>query len=323
MKNILITGANGYLGAQISAHLADAGHAVTAVCYPAIPDDAVWCAKMKQVLCGSVASDAFRAELADQSYDALIHLVSLDHHASQNASTTQALDVNVHPTWDLLDRFAKKGLKTFVFFSTIHVYGGQAEGLIQESQAVRPGNVYALTHALSETICSYYNDTTDVRCIQLRLSNSYGPPVFTENNCWWLAVNDLCRTAYQSRQIRLLSDGSPRRDFIHGSDVCRAVACLLDASDAIDLRQPFHIASGKSVRLLDLAYLIREVMNERYHEEIPIVCAPTSAGTTAMKQVEWDVSRMQALGFTVETDLKTGIHRMFDYFETHPIHANL
>ena len=36
---------------------------------------------------------------------------------------------------------------------------------------------------LSENICNYFNDKTETECINVRLSNSYGSPVFKENNC--------------------------------------------------------------------------------------------------------------------------------------------
>ena len=88
-------------------------------------------------------------------------------------------------------------------------------------------NIYGLTHFLSEDICSYYNVNTETDCINVRLSNSYGSPVFMENNCWWLVINDLCKTAFSKDEIKLLSDGSPQRDFIQSSDICRAIEILI------------------------------------------------------------------------------------------------
>ena len=87
---------------------------------------------------------------------------------------------------------------------------------------------------MSEEIVNYYHLKTKTKCINVRLSNGYGSPVFKENNCWWLVINDLCKTAFTKNQIKLLSDGSPQRDFIHLSDICRAMEMLIETEDSID-----------------------------------------------------------------------------------------
>ena len=131
------------------------------------------------------------------------------------------------PTWNLLEHFTKNGLEKFIYFSTIHVYGNLPKETITEDYQLQPLNTYGLTHLLSENICNYYNDKTETDCINVRLSNSYGSPVFKENNCWWLVINDLCKTAIENSEIRLQSDGSPQRDFIHGDDIAHACEKIL------------------------------------------------------------------------------------------------
>ena len=73
--------------------------------------------------------------------------------------------------------------------------------IITEDNSPAPLNIYGLTHFLSEDICSYYNVNTETKCINVRLSNSYGSPVFNENSCWWLVVNDLCKSAFLKNKI--------------------------------------------------------------------------------------------------------------------------
>ena len=38
----------------------------------------------------------------------------------------------------------------------------------------------------------------------------------------------MCKTAIENNEIRLKSDGSPQRDFIHGDDVARAINILIN-----------------------------------------------------------------------------------------------
>lgn len=326
VQDILITGANGYLGAQISQHLALKGHRITALCYPEAPGNSDWCELMEDVIVGSVAERNTIDLLKEKSFDAIIHLVSLDHHQSQTVTPEVAASINVQPCWMLLDAFKDSGLKTFIYFSTIHVYGVLPASLITEKQKLNPGNVYALTHAMCEQVCDYYNRTTNVNCLTVRLSNSYGHPLFTGNNCWWLAVNDLCRTAYIEKNIRLLSDGSPQRDFIHGSDVCQAVELLCGKAPKTSENNTYHISSSQTYTLLELAGFVKEVYEDLYGEDIP-VSTPTEKSVSDFSRFsggtryQIDHSALQGLGFVPKCDIKEGIRRLFIYFEKNLEHA--
>lgn len=325
-QKILITGANGYLGAQISQFLAKQGHQVTALCFPEAPNDPFWCHSMYEVLVGSVAEASTIELLQKRSFDAIVHLVSLDHHQSQSTALDQVLKINVQPCWALLNAFAGKGLKSFLFFSTIHVYGPLLPESIDEFHPLNPANIYALTHAMSEQVCDYYNRTTNVNCLTVRLSNSYGQPVFPENNCWWLAVNDLCRTAFFEKSIQLLSDGSPQRDFIHGSDVCQAVDILLTKATKDKSRPAYHISSSNTHTLLELAGLVKDVYKEQYGLDIP-VHAPNGMSMenfdafSENPRYQIENAALKALGFEPGCDLKEGIRQLFQYFEKHDINA--
>jgi len=319
-QKILITGANGYLGAQISQYLAAQGHKITALCFPEAPNDPIWCHAMDEVLVGSIAEATTIDLLQKRHFDAIIHLVSLDHHQSQSCALEDVLQINVQPCWALLNAFSGKGLKSFLFFSTIHVYGTLPFQVIDECNPLNPSNVYALTHAMSEQVCDYFNRATSVNCLTVRLSNSYGQPVFPDNNCWWLAVNDLCRTAYFEKNIKLLSDGSPQRDFIHGSDVCQAVELLLEHAPKNKNRPAYHISSSKTYTLLELAGVVKEVYKERYGMDLP-VHAPNGMSVEDFNlfsenpRYQIDNSALKELGFELKCDMRDGIRQLFQYFE--------
>ena len=320
VQKILITGANGYLGAQISQHLALKGHQITALCYPEAPKNMDWCDLMEEVIVGSVAERTTINDLRKRSFDAIIHLVSMDHNQSQTVPPEMANSINVQPSLMLLDTFKDSGLKTFIYFSTIHVYGALPNVRITEKQPLKPANIYALTHAMCEQVSDYYNRTTDVNCVTVRLSNSYGHPVFPENNCWWLAVNDLCRTAFTEKAIKLLSDGSPMRDFIHGSDVCEAVELLCEKAPKSTVNNTYNISSFETYTLLELAGLVKEVYEEMYGSEIP-VNTPNEKNVTDFgrfcdkPRYQIDNSNMKNLGFIPKCDIREGIRQLFIYFE--------
>jgi len=317
MKKILVTGACGYLGARLSKYLAGNGYSITALDSFDPSDYVEWTLLMEDVIIGDIRDETTIANLANKQFDVVIHLISLDHHKSED-NPNFVSSINVMPIWFLLDKFTKKGLEKFINFSTIHVYGNLQKKTITENQTPTPLNAYGLTHLLSENICNYYNNKTKTECINVRLSNSYGSPVFKENNCWWLVINDLCKTAIEHNEIRLNSDGSPQRDFIHGNDIAKAMDVLIN-SKINDENNTFHIASGQTLTILELARTVCEVFKDRYQKEINISLPNNSTPVepSIENRFSIDISRMNKLGFQPKIPLKDGINELFDFLEIH------
>lgn len=319
MNKILITGGCGYLGARISKYLAQKGNKVTVLDLAVPSENKEWTLLMDEVILGDIRDEDLLSKLVDKKFDAVIHLISLDHRKSED-NPNFVNSINVMPTWNLLDKFSKYGLKKFIYFSTFQVYGKVPSKEIAEYFLPSPQNNYGLTHLLSENICNYYNRKTNINCINVRLSNSYGSPVFHENNCWWLVINDLCKGAFHEGKIILLSDGSPQRDFIHGSDVCKAVEILINAEEKNLKNNKYHISSGKTLTILELAHMVKSVYKERYRKDIQVILPDKSISINSEKFSETERylvnnSKLKSLGFKPETELESGINEIFEYLE--------
>ena len=320
INKILITGACGYLGARLSKYLAENGFSITAFDSFDPSSYTQWTSLMEEVIVGDIRDENLIADLAKKQFDVVIHLISLDHRKSDN-NPNFVNSINVMPTWNLLENFSKSGLNKFIYFSTFQVYGKVPSKDITEDFNPTPQNTYGLTHLLSENICNYFNDKFEINCINVRLSNSYGSPIFKENNCWWLVINDLCKTAYEENKIKLLSDGSPQRDFIHISDVCNGIEIIIN-TDKKDLQNnTYHISSGKTLTILELAHAVKSVYQEYFHQDIQVILPykkKVSDNPDTFSETERYIvnnSKLKSLGFTPETNLKSGINEIFDYMK--------
>lgn len=322
MNNVLVTGASGYIGARLCVLLSQNKYSVSGLCYPDIPSNTEWVSLLNEVILGDISKEETIEEIAKRDFDIIIHLVSLDHHQSES-NPSFVSSVNVLPTWNLLNAFSNKGsLKKFIYFSTFQVYGEVPLIEITEEFKPSPQNTYGLTHLLSENICSHFNNKTDVNCINIRLSNSYGSPVFEENNCWWLVINDLCKTAFYEKKIKLQSDGSPQRDFIHSIDVFNALDILIKTTEKNKINNTYHISSGKTLTILELAHFVKSVYQKKYGNDILIIMPDESISENfddIFKPNKYTISnsKLKSLGFTQTIDLETGINETFNYLEKH------
>jgi UDP-glucose 4-epimerase len=318
MINILITGACGYVGARISKYLAEKGHKITA--FDSFDPSAYsqWTSLMENIVIGDIRNEDTILELTKNKFDVAIHLISLDHSKSKK-NPNYVSSVNVLPTWNLLDNLTQKGLKKFIYFSTIHVYGNLPNERITENKQSKPLNEYGLTHLLSEHICNYYNTKSKTECINVRLSNSYGSPIFKQNSCWWLVINELCKTAMENNEIRLKSNGSPQRDFIHLDDVSRAVNVMINNKNMF-VDNILHISSGVTMSISELAQAVKTVFQIRYHKDIHVIYPRNNSSdkidtTSKSKCFIIDNSKLNTIGFEQKIDLNHGINEVFDYLE--------
>ena len=116
----------------------------------------------------------------------------------------------------------------------MQVYGNYSkETLITEKTDKNNKNIYALTHSLCEDFLFNISNLGKLSTISLRLSNGYGFPELTSCDCWWLVINDFCLNVSKNQVIKLSSDGTPLRDFIHISDVAMAVEKILKAKESL------------------------------------------------------------------------------------------
>jgi UDP-glucose 4-epimerase len=313
---IIITGANGYLGSRLSWYLSHKGHKITAVCYPEIPDDKNWVQKIHKTIVGDIKNNRTIEELANLNADAIIHLVSLNHYDSEK-DPDFVNSVNVSPTWNLLDSCTKKGLKKFIYFSTIHVYGKNQQGVVTEERKPTPYNTYGLTHLLCEEIVNNFNRKTHTDCKNIRLSNSYGEPLLQDANCWDIVVNNLCLSAIKKNRIILKGDGSPLRDFIHYETICDSVNNILN----IDFDKEYNtiqLSSGRSYSMLELAFIVKYLYIKRYNLNIEVyinndelINKNVAIENNSIISNKYLNSKAPLKLFSMEE----GINRVFDYLE--------
>lgn len=310
-KHILVIGAGGYLGAHIALFMAQQGARVTALCHSRREENPKWDSAMYRILYGDITQPDTIGRILQQEYDYAIYLVSLNHSDSEG-EIGQVCQTNILPLWNLANQL-KDRIGKFIYFSTQQVYGKTDFVVTDEDTLAAPVNNYGLTHLLCENITTFFNRKSSAQFINVRLSNGYGEPVFKSNNCWWLVVNDLCKTAFEEQAIRLQSDGSPLRDFIHVSDICRAIGIILQKSQN---GNTYNISSGLTYTIGEIAMIVQKIFKQRYNREIPILL-PEGKTLQTNTTHRWQINnqRLQMLGFVPQVDIEAGILSIFKYME--------
>lgn len=206
---VLITGANGYVGARLTSHLLGQGiavHAATRRPLPPLP--AFEGARPVRLDFERPSPEAL--EEACRAVDAVIHLAALNDQQCRE-DPAKALEVNTLGTYLLTRAAQKAGVRHLIYFSSIHVYGAPLRGRYTESSGTCPASHFSLTHRFAE---DYVRIAGVPARTVFRLANGIGAPVLPQTNCWMLLVNDLCRQAVTTGRMVLKSHGLQLRNFV-------------------------------------------------------------------------------------------------------------
>ena len=185
-------------------------------------------------------------------------------------------------------------------------------GLIDESAALDPRNVYAQTKVAQEHLASSWARATGGTAIALRYHNVYGPGM--PSNTPYAGVASLFRSALARGEApRVFEDGRQRRDFVHVDDVAGANAASIAATAELPAEtfRAYNVGSGVVHTIGDMASAIAGPDGPQ-----PVVTGEYRLGD--VRHVTASSERIRAeLGWQAQVDFEQGMRA----FATAPLRA--
>jgi nucleoside-diphosphate-sugar epimerase len=175
-RRVLVTGAGGFIGRALCAHLAGQGIAHVAAVRSPVSEQALPLSQV--VVLGDFAAAEWDAALTE--VESIVHLAGRAHVlAERDSDPTPYIVANVHVTRRLLDAAAKAGVRRVVFASTVKVYGETTRPgrPFRAGDPSRPGDAYAQSKAEAENVLWQICRSSGIEGVVLRLPLAYGPAV--------------------------------------------------------------------------------------------------------------------------------------------------
>lgn len=155
--------------------------------------------------------------------DAVVHLAAISNDPMGNKYEQITEDINFKASVNIAKRALKNGAQRFVFASSCSMYGYAEGGPRKETDAINPLTAYASSKAATEKELANL-ELGSATVTSLRYSTACG---MSERLRLDLVLNDFVACAIASRQISVLSDGSPWRPLIDVKDMSRAIVWAL------------------------------------------------------------------------------------------------
>ena len=151
--------------------------------------------------------------------DAVVDLAAISNDPMSKKFEEITLDVNYRSAVKLAKMAKDKGVKSFVFASSCSMYGLADEFPKTEKDSLNPLTAYAVSKVKAEEeLEPLADDNFKVTC--LRFATACG---FSNRLRLDLVLNDFVAGALVSKEISILSDGTPWRPMINTKDMARAL----------------------------------------------------------------------------------------------------
>jgi UDP-glucose 4-epimerase len=249
----LVTGAGGFVGANMVKRLRQDGHEVHATCRPT--GDRKRLAGLEDVKVHETElglAGAAAALVKDVAPDWIFHLAAHGAYSWQQ-DARQICQTNLLTTIELVDAAEDLGVQAFVHAGSSSEYGFK-DHPPDEHERAEPNSTYAVAKTAATMYCSHRASAGDLPAVTLRLYSVYG------------AMEDPRRLIFTLVQQGLEGSLPPlvapetARDFVYVEDVCEAL--VLAAKMARETAgEIYNVGSGHQTTLRELVDCVRELLS--------------------------------------------------------------
>lgn len=305
IKEVLVTGGAGYVGAVLVPKLLDAGYRVKVLDLYIYGEEALGAVKDHPNLT-QIRGDIRDRALLEQALpgsDAVIHLACISNDPSFELDPGLGKSINYDAFFGLVDVSKDSGVHRFVYASSSSVYGIKAEEDVSEELPLCPLTDYSKYKALCEEVLLKKREPGFVPLI-LRPATvcGYSPRLRLD-----LIVNILTNHAVNNRKITVFG-GDQMRPNIHIDDVTDLYVQALGWPDEAIDGKVFN-AGYDNHRVNDIANITRSVVGE----DVEIVKTPTDDNRSYHISSE---KIKRELGFVPEHSIRDAVSDLVTAFNT-------
>ncbi|KUJ75495.1 NAD-dependent dehydratase [Thiomicrospira sp. XS5] len=309
-KQVLVTGADGFIGSHLTEQLVKAGAKVRALALYNSFNSWGWLDQSPylddiEVVAGDVR-DPFLCRKITQDCHTVFHLAALIAIPYSYIAPNSYVETNVNGTLNIAQACLDNGVQRLMHTSTSEIYGTAQYVPIDEKHPAQPQSPYSASKIGADAMAMSYFNAFELPVSIARPFNTYGP----RQSARAVIPTIITQIANGMKEIKL-GDTSPTRDFNFVTDTCRGMMAIAQSENAVG--ETINIGSNFEISVQDTLDMIKDIMQSD-------VVFVTDEARIRPKDSEvfrlWcDNTLIQSLtGFEPQYDLRTGLEETIRWF---------
>lgn len=300
MKNILITGGAGYVGAVLVPKLLDKGYNVTVIDLMIYGEDVLPQHERLNAVKGDIRDLSLMKSLIEGK-DAIIHLACISNDPSFELNPDLGKSINLDPFEPMVQMAKEAGVKRFIYASSSSVYGIKDTPNVTEDMELEPLTDYSKFKAACEEILKKY-ESDDFTCLTIRPATvcGYSPRLRLD-----LTVNILTNFAINKGFIKVFG-GEQKRPNIHIEDMTD-LYCMVLELDHEKIHGKIFNAGYENFKVKEIAGMVKNVVGE-----VEIKTEPTNDNRSY--HISSDYIKRE-IGFVPQHSIEDAVRDLKEAFE--------
>ena len=310
MKNVLVTGGNGFIGSHLVRYLVSKKIDVT-VPYIDIDKNSYFHShqlhkKTRFVYCNLTDFNKTFKLIKNNNIDFIFHLAaqSIVENAVENPRDT--FNSNIMATVNVLDAARQWGrVSGIIVTSSDKAYGKIPKA--SESDPLGGDHPYESSKAAADLIALTYFKTYHLPIVVTRFGNVYGEGDLNFSRI----IPGIMEVIIKNKEIKIRSDGKYRRDYVYVGDILKALITISKNTKKIE-GQAFNISSRENLSVIELVRLVSNILDQKINYKI------LNRTVNEIPAQSINFNKIQkTLGWKPENDLASTIPSIFDWYKNY------
>ena len=260
--NVLVTGADGFIGSHLTEELVKKGYNVRAFCFYNSFNSWGWLDTFNKDTLKNI--DVFTGDIRDpngvreamKGIDVVFHLAALIAIPFSYHSPDSYVDTNIKGTLNVLQAGKFLGTKRILVTSTSEVYGTAKYVPIDENHPYQGQSPYSATKIGADRLAESFYRSFDMPVSIVRPFNTFGP----RQSARAIIPTIISQLLSDKTEIKLGSL-TPTRDFNYVKDTVNGFIAISESDKTIG--QEINIATQKEISMEDVAKTIINIINPK------------------------------------------------------------
>ena len=268
--NVLVTGADGFIGSHVAKGLIDKGAEVTTIVRDIKKKSNVDILGIKNeinIVNGNLINFE-HCERALNEYDVefCFHIAAQTIVTRANRSPLSTFESNIKGTWNILEACRlSKNIKGLIAASSDKAYGQQKKLPYTEDSPLSGYFPYDASKVCAEILARCYFMSYKLPLAITRNANTYGPADMNLSRI----IPDVITRLIRNENPVIRSDGTPERDYMYIKDAVSAYLTLAENLHRKEvLGEAFNFGTNKPISVLNLYKKIIKLMGKKAEAKI-------------------------------------------------------
>ncbi len=317
-RTVLVTGAQGFVGAWLAERLLDEGARVVALRRDVEPESRFHTDGIEG-RCVIAQGDlldyqALLRVLNEHDVSVVFHLAAQTIVTTANRSPLSTFETNVRGTYLLLEACRSVGsvgdpVEAVVVASSDKAYGEHDELPYRESFALEPRYPYDVSKGCADMIARSYAYTFDLPVAVTRLANVYGGGDVN----WSRIVPDTARSLARGERPLIRSDGTPERDYLYIEDAIDAYLAIAESLGRPEMHgRAWNVGRGSPLSVREVVDRLIAVSGRDVEPDVKGEGTPP--GEIDRQYLDSTAIR-EELGWAPRRDLDEGLRLTWEWYD--------